>query len=124
MDSLTQFLIPKVPDLLNPVSATYFNEKRAKLFGMSLQELHRTKANEEGWKEVVEPAKVCAGLLKENEGGPYFLGMEVSYADFILVSLLHMMKRLDEGVFERYMKIDEALPRVYEACGEWLERED
>lgn len=48
----------------------------------------------------------------------------VSYADFIFVSMLHFLKRVDEHVFKRYMELDEAFPKVYSACEQWLEKQD
>jgi hypothetical protein len=47
----------------------------------------------------------------------------VSYADFILVSMLHCAKRVNEDVFTRILALDEAFLKVYEACSPWLEKE-
>ena len=48
----------------------------------------------------------------------------VSYADMVIVSALHFMKRIDEGMFKRVIGIDPALDKVYEASKPWLERDD
>lgn len=48
----------------------------------------------------------------------------VSYADFVIVSILHWMKRLDERFYERAVGIEPALKHVYEASKQWLERDD
>lgn len=48
----------------------------------------------------------------------------MSYADIILVSLLQMVKRIDEKKFERFIAIDPALPKIFEASKEWLKKED
>jgi hypothetical protein len=42
----------------------------------------------------------------------------------MLVSFLRMLEVLDKGVFERYMGLDEAFPKVYKACKKWLEKDD
>lgn len=115
-------VIPKVVYLLNEPSAAYFYETREKMFGAPLLEVEKS-APEDGWEKVKAPAKEAGDLLRKN-GGPYFLGKEVSYADFIFVTFLHMMKRVDEKVFERYLALDEAFPVVYDACKEWLVKED
>jgi len=48
----------------------------------------------------------------------------VSYADFILVSMLHFVKRANEDVYKKLMALDDALPKIYEASKQWLEKED
>lgn len=48
----------------------------------------------------------------------------MSYADFIFVSMLHFLKRIDEDVSKRYMALDEAFPKVYSACEQWLAKAD
>jgi hypothetical protein len=47
----------------------------------------------------------------------------VSYADFILVSMLYCARRVNEDVFMRILALDEAFVKVYEACSPWLEKE-
>jgi hypothetical protein len=47
----------------------------------------------------------------------------VSYADFIFVSLLRMMERVDEPNFERFLALDSTFPKVYEASKQWLEKD-
>jgi hypothetical protein len=46
------------------------------------------------------------------------------YADFIFVSLIEMIKRLDENFLGRFLALDPAFPKVYEASKQWLERDD
>jgi hypothetical protein len=48
----------------------------------------------------------------------------VSYADFIFVSMLYMIKLIDEAKFQRFLALDEAFPKVCEASKKWLERND
>jgi hypothetical protein len=47
----------------------------------------------------------------------------VSYADFVLVSFLHFIKRANEEAFTKALEVDEAIKKVYEASGKWLERD-
>lgn len=51
-------------------------------------------------------------------------GETVSYADFIIVGFLQMMKRVDESVYDRIGEQGPAFKRLYEASAEWLERDD
>lgn len=48
----------------------------------------------------------------------------VSYADFIFVSLLQFLKRVDDSVFQRYLALDPTFPKIYEASKQWLQKED
>ena len=66
-----------------------------------------------------------AALLKENEG-PYVLGREVSFADFVIAGLFRFLSRLDHGgdVYGRAMGVDERLGEHVEATKQWLVRED
>ncbi|KAH4075478.1 hypothetical protein HBH92_042280 [Parastagonospora nodorum] len=124
MKPLTGFVIPKVPKrVLNERSAVYFNETRKERFGMSLVEVEETMATGEKWEEARVPVLEAVGWLEES-GGPYFLGETVSYADFIFVGMMHMIKRLDEDVFQRFLAYDPALPKLYDACKPWLEKDD
>lgn len=151
---LAGFLIPRVPvEFLSERSAAYFYETRKKRFGMELSEVARTTATEENWEKGRAPAKKVGDWLREKEG-PFFLGetgefllfalcclvvfmfdgetisgrsadlMAVSYADFIFVGMLHFMRRIDEKLFERFCEFDPAFEKLYEACGEWLKKDD
>ncbi|OAK98600.1 hypothetical protein IQ06DRAFT_294972 [Phaeosphaeriaceae sp. SRC1lsM3a] len=121
---LAGFLIPRVPvEFLSERSAAYFYETRKKRFGMELSEVARTTATEENWEKGRAPAKKVGDWLREKEG-PFFLGETVSYADFIFVGMLHFMRRIDEKLFERFCEFDPAFEKLYEACGEWLKKDD
>ncbi|KAF2651933.1 hypothetical protein K491DRAFT_75327 [Lophiostoma macrostomum CBS 122681] len=116
--------VPMVPPrLLNERSAEYFYRTRKEDYGKSLQEVLQEQDVEKCWKEIGQPAKEVGDLLRKH-GGPYFLGKTVSYADFIFVALLHFLKRIDEGFFQRYLSVDPAFKTVYDACSEWLKKDD
>lgn len=48
----------------------------------------------------------------------------VSYTDFVLVSFLQFIKRANEEAFTKALEVDDAIKKVYEASGKWLERDD
>jgi glutathione S-transferase len=124
MKPLTGFTIPKAPTkLLNPRAAEYFNETRKERFGMSLVEVEEKTATDEKWEEARKPVMEAADWLKSS-GGPFFLGETVSYADFIFVGMMHMMKRMDEEVFQRFLEFDPVFGKLYEACEPWLKKDD
>ena len=120
--------MPRIPEtLLNPRSAEYFHETRAKRFGMPLPELAKSeRAGEKAWESADEGVAELRKILHEHEEGPYVMGKEVSFADFIVAGFWRFVEKLDQGgdLFGRAMKVDEAFPRHYEACEKWLERDD
>ncbi|KAG9186962.1 hypothetical protein G6011_10070 [Alternaria panax] len=124
MGPLSPLLIPQVPVvLLNKPSADYFYETREKTFQKPLEQVEKDANVEECWGEAKAAAKEAGDLLRKN-GGSYFLGQTVSYADFIFVSMLHFVKRINQDLFEKLMALDDAFPKVYEASKQWLEKED
>jgi len=71
-------LAARVPkELLNPSSAEYFERTRAKRFGVeSLAQLEREKGGEGAWRALEEPLREMGGILREEAGGPFFMGKE------------------------------------------------
>lgn len=137
---LTPEIIPKVSrNLLNKPSYDYYERTRNVRFGMPLRQFEQEKGGEQVWEAVKQPAKEFADLLNKN-GGPFFKGetgknaslkyadkadhLEVTYADFIFVSFLQFLKRVDEVLFKRFLDLDPAFPKIYDASKEWLQKED
>ena len=120
--------MPRIPEkLLNPASQPYFNETRAKRLGMSLKDLAVSdRAGESAWTNAQAPLEELKGMLYENGDGPYVMGQQVSYADFILTGFWRFAALLDENgdFMGRGMSFDEAFPKHYDACKKWLERDD
>ena len=114
-------LLPEIPALLPERSQEYFYKTREAAFGKPLSEVHEEAlANaEEGWKKSEEQLKEVADLLKKHDG-PFILGTEVSYADFILVSMLYFVKRVSEEAFQKILSIDDSFSKVYEASRQWF----
>lgn len=105
-------------------SAEYFQETRAKRFGMPLDEFEKCEhGGETAWANFSEPMKEVAQLLKK-ESGPFFLASGVSYADFIVAGFWRFLEQADEKVSERALNMDAAFGEHYKACAPWLERDD
>jgi glutathione S-transferase len=119
--------LPRVPrDILNERSISYFNRTREARFSMPLDEFEKSeKGGEHAWENATPHLRELAELLKEG-GGPFFMGQTVSYADFIVVGFLHFMKCLsyNNDLFNRVVQIDQSFLALYEACAEWLKRDD
>ena len=125
--TLSPVFLPRVPrDILNERSIYYFQKTRQEKFGMLLDELEKSeKGGENAWKNATPHLSELAKLLKEN-GGPFFSGRTVSYADFIVVGFFQSLKRLsyDDDLFGRATEVDPSFLVLYEACTEWLKRDD
>lgn len=120
--SLRPAFVPLVPKIfLNPASQAYFIPSREKHVGMSLDEY--AKGTDQGIEDASPHVKELAGLLSENQQGPFFLGKEVSYADFVVVAWLRMLVRL--GIQDKIWALDggKELKDLYDACAKWLERD-
>jgi glutathione S-transferase len=76
MPQMAPIIMPRIPrNVLNEASALYFEETRAKRFGMPLNELEKEKGGEKAWKDAEPVLKELASLLNETKG-PYFMGEE------------------------------------------------
>lgn len=121
-------LIIVVRRCLPPRSAEFFLEDRKKRFGISLDDLAKLKG-EEAWK-VGEASGGAFEQLKDElhkhkkDEGPFVLGSEVSYGDFVVAGLFESMARVDKQLYQRLMGYDDSFKRLHEACKPWLERDD
>ncbi|KAL8718597.1 MAG: hypothetical protein Q9225_004282 [Loekoesia sp. 1 TL-2023] len=116
--------LPKTPRaILNEKSLKYYHDTRSKRFGMPMDQFEREKGGDAAWEEA-RPIVAQIGELLKEKGGPFVLGETVSYADFILVGALHFFKKLGEGVYERFVEMEPALGRLYDASEQWLYRDD
>ncbi|KIX97164.1 uncharacterized protein Z520_07278 [Fonsecaea multimorphosa CBS 102226] len=122
-NAVRPIFMPRVPKtFLNPVSRDYFVATREKAIGMSLDE-YASKNTEQAWEDVRPLVKELAGVYAENPQGPFLMGNDVSYADFMVVGFLRMFDRL--GAVDQLFAMDggEKLKEVYGACAKWLERD-
>ncbi|KFY43934.1 hypothetical protein V494_01755 [Pseudogymnoascus sp. VKM F-4513 (FW-928)] len=114
-------------NILNPRSKEYFDRTREEDEGLPLPELlaKTEKREEEAWGEAREGLRELAALLEENEKGPFFMGDVVSYADMVVLSWLQFYWCIDkERLFDRAVKTEPVLARLYEAGQQWLKRND
>lgn len=87
--------------ILNGSSAIYFAIKDAK----DVAEYGPDPEGEAAWEAATQPLKNLAKLIK----GPFVLGEEVSYADFVVVGVLrHAWKAGGVDVLERILQTDDS----------------
>lgn len=109
-------------------SAEYFAEDRAKRFGISIEDLSKYKG-EEQWEAGEVPGGNFDQLKDEltkhkRDEGPYVLGSQVSYGDFVLASLFESCERVDKQIYDRLMGFDPSFKQLHEACRPWFQRDD
>jgi glutathione S-transferase len=122
---LRAIAMPRVPDLLNQRSADYFHETRSKRFGMSLEELGKSEKAKTAWEDAEPHLKELKAVLTENKDGPYVLGKEPSFADFIVGGFFVFVKKVDRGdLYDRLMSYDSSFSEHMKACQKWFERDD
>ncbi|KAL6876827.1 hypothetical protein J3F83DRAFT_727218 [Trichoderma novae-zelandiae] len=128
---------PLYPILMHKISQAILADKSydywvgqyTRELGMPLDEYERRLGGDKSW-EAARPAlsELTRLLVEEKQAeGPFFLGKEVGYADFVWVGGLVFVKRVDEGVFRELLDrtgAREAHERLLEACEPWLRRND
>ena len=116
-------------NVLSDRSALWFAEDRKKRVGMFLEELSTQKGGEAAWKALESPGGPF-DMLKDvltrhrKDSGPFVLGSEVSYGDFVAASLFEGIARTDAKIYDRMMGHDKSFQMLHKACSAWLERDN
>ncbi|PSN64503.1 hypothetical protein BS50DRAFT_636669 [Corynespora cassiicola Philippines] len=129
VEALAPIAKPRVPEMIlgSPSSIDYFQRTRAKRHGMALEELARSEmAGEAAWADADGGLAGLRGVLAEDKAGPYIMGAEPGFADFVLAGMWRFMQVLDRDgdLFGRLMGFDECFAGHFAACEKWLERDD
>lgn len=128
LDALGAIVKPRVPQMvLNPTSADYFSNTRSKKYGMSLEEVAKSDlAGESAWISAAEGMTLFRDLLVEDQTGPYVMGNEPGFADFVMAGFWRFLQIFDRDgdLFGRLMKFDESFPAHFAACEKWLVKDD
>ena len=109
-------------------SAEFFLEDRKKRIGISLEDLAKFKG-EESWQAGEAPGGAFEQLKDElhkhkKDDGPFVLGSQVSYGDFVIASFFESIERVDKQHYDRMVGYDESFKRLHEVCRPWLERDN
>ncbi|KAK4224004.1 hypothetical protein QBC38DRAFT_486493 [Podospora fimiseda] len=130
MKHLSNYFMPLLPSrILNEVSHAHWYKSREPVAGMPLDQLFETKGKT-AWHDLEKEGTLreVTDWLKENEEGPFFLGKEASYADFVWIGFLIFMKCLgEEDAYQQVLKRsgDAGVhERLMEAAKQWTERND
>ncbi|KAL2270771.1 hypothetical protein VTJ83DRAFT_142 [Remersonia thermophila] len=126
MPAIRPIFYVRVPGrILGEASQGYWNRTRGELAGMPVEELAARNPEAECWDRAEEGVKEVTALLKE-AGGPFFLGGEASYADFVWGGFLIFLKRQGQEVYEELLRRSgdgEVHQRFLEALEPWTKRD-
>ncbi|GAB1309911.1 GST N-terminal domain-containing protein [Madurella fahalii] len=121
------YVVNVVKRILDEVNAPYWNKTRAASVGMPLDQFEKENPVEECWEKVAPAMKGVTALLEENPQGPFFMGSEVSYADFMWGGFLLFMRHIGEEMLEELLKVS-GNAKVHrdhlEALSPWTKRND
>lgn len=127
VQSIVPLCYSRVPvNILNDASVEYWYTTRRQRLGMSVQEYEEKNGGEAAYAGAEPHLKEMTQVLKENDG-PFFMGSQVSNADFSWVAVLLFFKRIDEAIFDEVLKRtgDEAVHKLLlESCSPWSQRSD
>lgn len=124
MSALGAEIVGVVADaLLEGEDHAWYVADRKGTFG-DMAKLRAERGGEAAWAGSEGPFKEVGNLLREVEGGPFFEGKEPGFADFMVLGLLEMLKKLDQAYHDRAVGFDAALGELYKASKNWLERND
>lgn len=90
--SFAPVIVGKVPHLLNPVSSDYYRNSRENMFGKPFDEIYPMG------EELIKILRRMEDFLDmldgwySKSGGPYFMGDNPSFADFVVGGLLYSLK--------------------------------
>ncbi|KAF5377892.1 hypothetical protein D9615_006807 [Tricholomella constricta] len=96
LGALWQFALPASNTILNPSSEAYFRRSREKTFGKKIEDIAPTgSAMEMEWAKVKAGFGAIDGWLQKGKAdGPYFLGKEPTFADFVVASFILWCKKI------------------------------
>lgn len=120
-------LYPKIMrNVILPESVPVFRAKREKQFGCTVEEFEAAKGGETAWKGAEPGFAALTKFLKENkkDEGPFLMGSQVCYGDFILASMAEAAKRIEKEFYDRMMSNVDGMRELHEACGKWFEKDD
>lgn len=129
MLSLRGIVFPQVPlALLNEASHPHWYKTREKRCGRPIPQLAEEEGGPQAWERAKPDIDRVTALLKEDASGPYFMGSQVSYADFVWGGFLLFIQRISLEEFERLLRTtgeDSHLhTKLVYALGEWSLRDD
>ncbi|KXX80634.1 Maleylacetoacetate isomerase [Madurella mycetomatis] len=121
------YVVHVVKRILDEPSVPYWNRTRAEYVGMPLDQYEKENPVDKCWEKAAPVMKGVTALLEENSQGPFFMGSEVSYADFAWGGFLIFIRSIGEEMLEELLKVSgnaKVHLDLLEALSPWTERDD
>lgn len=116
--------IPREVLVLSPRAQEYFKKSREEVLGLSFEDLNDPDKEERAWDAIKDARHDVSELIRTNKDkGPFVLGRQPSYSDFVIVGTMQSARVIDEGLFERYTQY-RGFKDLYEACLPYMEKKD
>jgi glutathione S-transferase len=118
------FIYKIATNILGDQSLKYWHETRGAWFGgRQLAQVAAQQGGIHAYQEAQPLVARVTELLQQDPTGPFLQGRNVSYADFVWISLLWFFKNLDPLSFDTLIEVDKSVHlKLIEACRPWLER--
>ncbi|KAJ3067916.1 hypothetical protein HDU98_008889 [Podochytrium sp. JEL0797] len=115
---LLKVLVPQIPAMLDPKAQEYFIRTRTEFFGPLDQ---MCKDPEAEWALLGKEMKVFGDMLVAS-GGPFLMGEEPCYADFILVGIFVWIRAANPKDCDRVVAMGEnqCFVKILAGCEKWL----
>ncbi|KAI0405885.1 putative glutathione S-transferase [Xylaria palmicola] len=113
--------------LLKEVNHAYWRETRTQWIGMPLEQYQREKGGAVAYEAAAPYLRRITALLRENDGGVFFLGKDISYVDFTHAGFLLMFRQLGEDIYRPTLEATgnpELHLKFLEALKPWTERDN
>jgi glutathione S-transferase len=115
-------MMPREALIFSPRAEEYFRRSREAYIGRPLEEL--LEGEDEAWKALEGKAQAIGDLIRTNKAdGPFILGAQPSIVDFHIAGTIQTAKVIDEGVFQRVLKLP-GYSEIYEACQPFMQKKD
>lgn len=110
-------------DVIVESTRPYFDEKCRSLFNMSLEEAERNSTAEEAWRKAQPGLEKLRQFVVEHkrDEGPFVLGSQVSWVDFVIAANAEALRRIRGDLFESIMGDREELRALHGACRQWMD---
>ncbi|KAF2216039.1 hypothetical protein CERZMDRAFT_34473 [Cercospora zeae-maydis SCOH1-5] len=115
---LMSWFFPKVASrILVEEDLPWFEDDRGRRFGMSMNDLEQSKSEEDCFAEAQPGFEMLEKVLTDfkKDDGPFVMGKEICYADFLLVGLVRNMEMLGERERDLFVGRVKGLKELYEA---------
>ncbi|PON25694.1 hypothetical protein TGAM01_v205579 [Trichoderma gamsii] len=115
-------IMPREALIFSPRAEAYFRRAREARIGRPLEEL--LEGEDEAWEALEGDSQAIGALMRTNKAdGPFILGARPSLTDFFVAGSMQTAKVIDEGVFQRILKLPGHL-EIYEACQPFMQKKD